>query len=96
MAALAQVNPDFAEIYAATLANQRPGTRDQKPKEMTCYFCKEVGHTWLKCSKLSDQLKLNGFKPNMSRDKGGTYPKKMSRPPRGDRTDKGGTQPPVN
>ena len=98
VAALAQVNPDFAEIYAATLAaNQRPGTREQKLKEMTCYFCKEGGHTWLKCSKLWDQLKLNGFKPNMSRDKGGTYPKKRSGPPRGGRTgDKGGSQPPVN
>ena len=94
VAALAQVNPDFAEIFAATLANHRPEARDKKP--MTCYFCKEVGHTWLKCSKLWDQLKLNGFKPNMSRDKGGTYPKKRSRPPQGGRADKGGSQPSVN
>ena len=95
VAALAQVNPDFAEIYAATMAN-RPGTGDQKPRQMTCYFCKEAGHSWLECSKLWDQLKLNGFKPKISRDKGGTYPKKRSGPPCGGHTNQGGNQPPVN
>ena len=75
VAALAQVSPDFAEIYAATLANNRPGSSGQRPTKMTCFFCKDAGHTWLRCSKLWDQLKLNGFKPNMSRDKGGTLRK---------------------
>ena len=96
MAALAQVNPDFAEIYAATLANNRPGAGGQRPTQMTCFFCKDAGHTWLKCSKLWDQLKLNGFKTNMSRDKGGTYPKKRSGPSRGGRPNQGGNQPSLN
>ena len=33
-AALAQVSPDFAEIYAATLANNRPGSGGRKPMKL--------------------------------------------------------------
>ena len=48
---------DFPEVMAAFM------DKGQKPSVFTCFFCKDSGHTWLKCSKLWDHLKRNGFTP---------------------------------
>ena len=57
VAALSQIGgTDFPEVLAASL------DKGPKPNGFTCFFCKDSGHTWLRCSKLWDHLKKNGFK----------------------------------
>ena len=57
MAALSKIGAtDIAEVLAASLAQA------QKSNDFKCFFCKDSGHTWLRCSKLWDHLKKNGFK----------------------------------
>ena len=57
LAALSQIGAsDIADVLAATLS--RPNQADA----FKCFFCKDTGHAWLRCSKLWDHLKRNGFK----------------------------------
>ena len=57
IAALSKIGAsDFAEAMAASL------DKGQKSNDFKCFFCKDSGHAWLRCSKLWDHLKKNGFK----------------------------------
>jgi len=59
IAALANIGAtDISEMLAANAAQATPTT------PFKCFFCKDTGHTWLRCTKLWDHLKKNGFKAN--------------------------------
>ena len=57
IAALSQIGAfDMAEVLAANLA------KSNQSAPFKCFFCKDTGHAWLRCTKLWDHLKKNGFK----------------------------------
>jgi len=56
IAALSQIGAtDIAEVLAANLAKTNPSDN------FKCFYWKDTGHTWLRCTKLWDHLKKNGF-----------------------------------
>ena len=58
LVALSQIGgTDFPEVLAAFM------DKGQKPSVFTCFFCKDSGHTWLRCSKLWDHLKKPASRP---------------------------------
>ena len=73
IAALAKIGAlDISEMLAANVAQAKTST------PFKCFFCKETGHTWLRCTKLWDHLKKNGFKAN-PQGKGKPYKKHKSK-----------------
>ena len=49
----------------------------QTYNRLTCFYCMQAGHRWLKCKKLWNKLKTNGFVPWKTTCKAsGTYNKK--------------------
>ena len=58
ISALAQMGAhEMAECLATSFA------KSPQSAPFKCFFCRDSGHAWLRCTKLWDLLKKNGFKP---------------------------------